>query len=474
MSSIQPGTGRALSGGSRLREGGGAVGAYGRNAVLLSAGIGVAGMLTYAYFALASHTLAPDEYGEIVITWSAVFLLVVTLYRPIEQLLSKTIAERDALGRGARDAMRIAGIIQLAMAAAFACCAILLRGPIEDDLLGGNATLYWVFVVTVLLFGASYFARGVLAGHRRFRAYALLVLIESVARVGFVATVAIGAASGQSFVALGMVAAPLAGLLVVPFLLRAGTSARSAPPPGREDTGTSSAGFTVAQGGAFATAVLVIMLSEQILLNAGPLLLGATEGAAAAGFIFNVLMLARAPLVLFQAVAASLLPHLTRLVTRGGERDHSAFVASIRVTLMVVAGFALTVALVVLVAGPGLMQTAFGDNFEYDRAGLLIVAAGMGVYLSAVTLNQVALAQGQARRAAACWIGCAGLFVAWNLLGPLAPDRTVEVGFTGGAVVLLSLLALICRRPVPVAEDIIGSGSPQEVEAQLAAADEAG
>ena len=55
------------------------------------------------------------------------------------------------------------------------------------------------------------------------------------------------------------------------------------------------------------------MLSEQTLLNAGPLLVRASEGAAAAGFIFNVLMIARAPLVLFQAVATSLLPHLTRL-----------------------------------------------------------------------------------------------------------------------------------------------------------------
>ena len=62
------------------------------------------------------------------------------------------------------------------------------------------------------------------------------------------------------------------------------------------------------------------MLSEQTFLNAGPLLVNATAGAAAAGFIFNVLMIARAPLQLFQAVSTSLLPHLTRLraEARGG------------------------------------------------------------------------------------------------------------------------------------------------------------
>ena len=37
----------------------------------------------------------------------------------------------------------------------------------------------------------------------------------------------------------------------------------------------------------------------------------------------------------------------------------------------------------------------------------MIVSIGMGLYLSAATLNQAALAQGQVRRASFCWIGCA-------------------------------------------------------------------
>ncbi len=55
------------------------------------------------------------------------------------------------------------------------------------------------------------------------------------------------------------------------------------------------------------------MFSEQAFLNAGPLIVRGLEGAAAAGFIFNVLMIARAPLQLFQAVSTSILPHLTAL-----------------------------------------------------------------------------------------------------------------------------------------------------------------
>ena len=50
-----------------------------------------------------------------------------------------------------------------------------------------------------------------------------------------------------------------------------------------------------------------------------------------------------------------------------------------------------------LIAGPALMQIAFGDKFSYDRVGLLLVTVGMGFYLSSGALNQAALARGQAR-----------------------------------------------------------------------------
>ena len=76
---------------------------YGRGAAVLSVGIGVTGLVTYTYFSLASHSLADDEYGRIALLWSAVFIVVSVLYRPVEQLLSRTIAEQSrARARAAR------------------------------------------------------------------------------------------------------------------------------------------------------------------------------------------------------------------------------------------------------------------------------------------------------------------------------------------------------------------------------------
>ena len=122
-----------------------------------------------------------------------------------------------------------------------------------------------------------------------------------------------------------------------------------------------------------------MMLSEQVLVSSGALFVRAAEGAAAAGFIFNVLLIARAPLVLFQAVAASLLPHLTRLRARGDETSEEAFRASLVNTMLLIAAFAGTVTVGVLAIGPQVMQIAFGDQFEYDRLGLAIVADRHGL-----------------------------------------------------------------------------------------------
>ena len=447
---------------------------YGRRASLLSVGVGITGLITYLYFAIASHELSNEQYGQVAVLWSAVFIVVSVLQRPVEQLLSRTVSENLAHRSPFSRTVRVAATIQLGVAVAFDVVALALRGPIQDHLLHGNSTLYWIGVAAVTAYGASYFARGFLAGSHRLTIYALLIISESVARTAFPTAVALGIASGQTAVALGIVAAPTLSLMVVPFaFLRRFGAATTGPEPAAESPSAPDASeFTLARGGRFAAAVFLIMLSEQTFLNAGPLLVNAAAGAAAAGYIFNVLMIARAPLQLFQAVSTSLLPHLTRLGSQGNEED---FRASVRVTIRAIAGFAGFVALAMLIAGPHLMQIAFGKSHTYQRADLVIVSIGMGLYLSAATLNQAALARGQVRRASLCWIGCAVAFVAWMLIPLVDNDfHRVEVGYLGAATLLCALLYWLYRQPIMRRETPVEPGSTEELELQLASADEAG
>jgi O-antigen/teichoic acid export membrane protein len=432
---------------------------YGHGAAILSVGIGVTGLITFAYFSLASYGLSEEEYGRITLLWSAMFITVSVLYRPVEQLLSRTIADHDARGIEGTHHLRVAATIQLALGLGFAVVALALRGPIQDELFDGSETLYWVLVVGVLAYAVSYFARGFLAGNHRFGLYGGLVLMEASSRCLFALAVAIGVAEGQSAVALGMAAAPIVSLAVVPPALARrlspGRPTPSAEPDAalldaaaRDEPAARETQFTLARGTGFAAAVLVTMLCEQTFLNAGPLLVQVTaegaEGAALAGFVFNVLLIARAPLQLFQAVQTSILPHLTRL-RAGGETD--PFRRSVNLTLIAIAGFAGCVALVMLVAGPLLMDLLFGGDFEYERGGLVLVSLGMGLYLAAATLNQALLARGHPRQASASWALAAAAFVSFLLLVEF-DDRVlqVEIAFLAGAAGLSSALYLLYRR----------------------------
>src|SRR5437763_6061572 len=141
------------------------------------------------------------------------------------------------------------------------------------------------------------------------------------------------------------------------------------------------------------------MLAEQTLMNAGVLIIAAKAGSKAGltvgitGFVFNVLLIVRAPLQLFQAIQTSILPHLAGLEARESAEE---FHRAIRITIRAIAAFSLSVSLGLLLIGPFVMKALLGDHgFTYHRVGLALVGLGMGLHLAAGTFNQAALARGR-------------------------------------------------------------------------------
>jgi O-antigen/teichoic acid export membrane protein len=171
------------------------------------------------------------------------------------------------------------------------------------------------------------------------------------------------------------------------------------------------------------------------------------------GFVFNVLLIVRAPLQLFQAIQTSILPHLAGLEAReSAEEFHHA----IRVTILVIAGFTAAVALGLLTIGPFVMNAVLGNKgFHYGRVGLALVGLGMGLHLVSGTLNQAALARGRARLASIAWLSSAALFVLCVVTPTITNEVTrVEVGYFVATLVLTGLLWAVYRRgparsPVP-------------------------
>src|SRR3954453_1817664 len=166
---------------------------YGRGAGILSVGVALPGLVPFSLFSPASHSLSEVDYKGVSLLWSILFLIISIIYRPVEQLLSHTIATRRAQGDRAHP-LRVALTIQMSAAAVFLVIALAFRGPITDDVFDGSSALYWVLVVAVVADAASYFARGWLAGHQWFGLYGGLVLLESVSRCLFALAVAVGIA----------------------------------------------------------------------------------------------------------------------------------------------------------------------------------------------------------------------------------------------------------------------------------------
>jgi len=432
---------------------------YGAGARILTIGIASTGVFTFLYLALASRHLGRVAYGHVSLLWSVMYVILCVIYRPIEQLLSRTIADRRARGLHGHP-LRVPATIQLAFALLFLAIALPLRPRIEQHLFGGNSALYWILVVGVLAYAGSYFARGWLAGHQYFALYGGLVFLESTSRFLFAAVAAIGITSGSTAIAVGMAVAPFVSLVVVPFAfgrvaqqVRPPSAAEREVPvidaagegPAHAEIEEAAADLSVGRGSRFAIAVFVIMAAEQTLMNAAVLIVNGRSGAALAGFVFNVLMIVRAPLQLFQAVQTSILPNLTAMAALGSRRE---FDDAVRKTVLVIAGFAGACALGLLAIGPAVMTAVLTDHgFHYQRGGLALVAIGMGFHLIAGTLNQAALARNRAALAAAAWAISGVLFVAWMLSSIVSSEvLRVETGYFGATFVLSGLLLGLYRR----------------------------
>jgi O-antigen/teichoic acid export membrane protein len=386
-----------------------------------------------------------------------VFVIVSVIYRPIEQYLSRMIAHRRAVGYQ-NHPLRTAALLQFGFAIAFIITALALHNYLVNNVFHSQV-LYWILVTGVTSYSVSFFARGWLAGHKQFVFYGALLLLESFSRFLFAFAALVGITHGQSVVAMGIAMAPLISLVILPFALtshsreseaeveleRQQTATEAADAamigPAVEGVEQASASKSLKHGISFTTGVFVIMLAEQTLLNAAVLTVAASSNNATAGYVFNAFLIVRAPLLLFQAIQTSLLPHLAQLeATEGKEEFHN----TIAKTVLVLMGLAGLVALCFLLFGPLLMDILFGGSFDYGRGGLALLAVGMGFHLAAGTLNQAALARQRAVSASILWLLSAVLFLVFLTQSTISDQLLrVEVGYFGATALLSASLFVL-------------------------------
>ena len=371
------------------------------------------------------------------------FIVTSVIYRPIEQLLSRSIAERRALGQ-AEHSLRTPLLLQGAFALAFLVVALALREPLHrrrlrrlgDAVLGARRSACsptrrrtsraagWPATSSFALYGGS-------CCSSRCRAFL------------FPLAVAIGIARG-----------PVRGRARHPrraVRLAGRRAVGAAAPDARADGApTPATAPSLRAGGGFALAVFAVMLAEQTILNAPVLLADATPRTPRwPASSSTSLLIARAPLQLFQAVQTSLLPHLAGL--QRDRVDASEFARAIRVTLLAIAGFAGAVALGLLVDravgdGPALRRRL---RLRPRRAWRSSRSAWASTSPPGRSTRPRSPAAASARPRRRGWSPPRSCSSCGSLLAVVDDELLrVEVGYLGATALLCAALALIERRGV--------------------------
>jgi O-antigen/teichoic acid export membrane protein len=404
---------------------------------LLSIAMVASGGLTYAFHVLAARTLGTDAYGRIAVLWGAMFLVAIVLFRPIEQTLSRTTADRLARGEDTRTVLRTVGLVALALFCLVVAALLLSFGTVADELFAGSRMLAAMLLVGVVGYGLAYFARGLLGGVRWFAGYGLGLILDAVGRLAL--AIPLLFVASQADAAVAVAGASLAGasvLLVGRRRLRPLLVRRPARP------------FHLRSALAFAAPAGVIAAADQVLVNAAPVLViltTADDASSVAGVVFAATMLVRAPVYVFQGLAAALLPNFTHL---RAVDDPAWFRRELARVVAFLAGSGALITVFAATVGSPLMRLLYGPEFEAGRGDLTLLGVGVGCYLVASGLTQASLARNWSGRAACVWVLGAVLFAGLYLVLPGSPLGRVSLAFVlAAAASAAALAALVLRHP---------------------------
>jgi len=398
----------------------------------VGAGLLVAGLSAYGFLAVADRPLSRAEYSPLSATWSLVFLVGPGLFLPLEQEISRALAERRTRGVGGMPVVRRAATLGVGLGLAVMVLLIATARWSVDELFDHQLLLLVGLALGVAGALAGHVTRGCMSGTGHFKGYGTYIGADGFIRLlGCVLCAVIGVKTAGWFgIALGV-----AGLLAVPVALRVERPSLGPGPEAALREVSSALGFLLAGS-----------LLAFGLMNIGPVivkLLASDSQADAAGRFVTGVVVARIPLFLFQAVQAALLPKLSALSAAGRLGD---FRVGLKRLMVVVLALAVAGTIVGAVLGPTIVEIMF-PSADLDSRTLALLAAGSGLYMLALACAQGVIALGGHRDQAIGWgMGIVALAVTTWLVSDDLFLR-VELGLlVGSLVAFLTMGTLLLRR----------------------------
>lgn len=412
--------------------------------IRVGGGFVVAGLTIYAFLAVAARALGPERYAPLATLWAVVFLAAPGLYFPLEQEVARALSDRHHRGLGGAPVIRRAALLAAASAGVLGVALAATSGLLLDELFAGEALLLAAVPLTIIAYAGAHLARGTLAGHSRFRSYAVLVGAEGVIRLlaGVVLAVAGVKTAGPYGLLLGV-----APLLAIAISIRRERGLMSPGPQAEWAELTRALGY-----------LLVGSVLAQALINVTPLavqLLAERDEQVLVGKVLIALIVARVPVFMLQAVQASLIPKLAGLAAARRLAEFRAELLRLMGALGLI-GLVFTFGAIAL--GPWVVEVFFGSEFALGRPDMGYLAAASMAFMGAHALGQALISLASYRRAAFGW------FVGMVTFGAVAALPTdllfrVERAFLAASATALATMTVMLltrmRRPAPEPEELL-------------------
>ena len=389
--------------------------ARGSGTAYMVVGTLVAAFAAYLFQLIAGRVLGPTDFAPITVLWTIQFLVLTIVFVPMEQLTIRRLSVTDP---DAAPWRLFVGVIAGAVVVSTAFAALT-----RDRLLHGESAYLFIVPALIAGYGGFALARGLLAGHRRFKEYGLSTLAESVLRLAVAA----------ALLALGIGAVGLGWTLVVGSLVvwiwRPLRHEPYRPTPADGRRSTLDLGTFVAANAA-----------SQTIVAAGPLVLGALRASSAeVSVFFETFLLFRAPLTVAYSLIARILPPFTRFVEKGERRTIRVW--ALRLGALGAVGGALGYG-VGRAIGPDLVALLLGEEFRPTATLAAYAASGVAIATVALFSQQILIAMGATVRLAVAWFIGLGAAAVTLAFAAGSPSARVGAGFLVGEVTAFALIVV--------------------------------
>ncbi len=398
----------------------------------IGAGLIVVGLSAYGFQILAAKRLSTPDYNALNNLWALVFVFSPGLFQPLEQEVGRAVSARRARGEGGGPLVKRAAFLGAVLALAVIATAAIFHSRITDKAFDGRGILLLALFVGIACYYVAFITRGTLSGNGRFGPYGLMHGAEGTVRI--TACILLFALGSKAVGPWGFaLAAP--PLFAVAISLR---GQRGLMTPGPEAPYSELSG---ALAWLLLGSVLAQLLSYVSVF--GVTWLAKDNQKDLASHFITGLFVARVPLLLFQAVQASLLPKLAGLASEG---KHDDFRTGMRRLIAVVLVLCTTGIVAATLIGPWAGQKLFASKWNLHNRDMFLLTLAATTFIVALTLAQGLIALKAYRESAFGWIvGIIGFVVAVALGHDLILRN--EIGFlTGGSAAATVMACLLIPR----------------------------